>query len=177
MTCIAASAPAQTSTCSTDDMKHVLPRLTRPRIPSADLLHAVLLEVLFFFGGTLRYAPGRGVEGYRTSGVRAFMSCAWRPAHPYLGSWLPQWCRSCLRRLGLYVLLCHARFSLCSAVDLRSHVRRSERTCFAHPRDCPLPQDAIDAARANPFRAFVGSIASGAGAGAIVSRCSSGVCD
>lgn len=30
-------------------------------------------------------------------------------------------------------------------------------------------QEAIDAARANPFRAFVGSIASGAGAGAIVS--------
>eukprot|EP00802_Teleaulax_amphioxeia_P027708 Tamp_29140.p2 GENE.Tamp_29140~~Tamp_29140.p2 ORF type:complete len:172 (-),score=18.95 Tamp_29140:268-741(-) len=29
-------------------------------------------------------------------------------------------------------------------------------------------QEAIDAARANPFRAFVGSVASGAGAGAIV---------
>ena len=33
----------------------------------------------------------------------------------------------------------------------------------------PLLQEAIDAARANPFRAFVGSVASGAGAGAIVS--------
>jgi hypothetical protein len=33
-----------------------------------------------------------------------------------------------------------------------------------------VQQEAIDAARANPFRAFVGSIASGAGAGIIVSH-------
>ncbi len=38
------------------------------------------------------------------------------------------------------------------------------------PPPPPLVQEAIDAARANPFRAFVGSVASGAGAGAIVSR-------
>lgn len=31
-----------------------------------------------------------------------------------------------------------------------------------------FPQAAIDAARANPFRAFVGSVASGAGAGVVV---------
>jgi len=33
-----------------------------------------------------------------------------------------------------------------------------------------VQQEAIDKARANPFRAFIGSIASGAGAGIIVSH-------